>query len=406
MGLGQLLTRAATGQRITITPVIDGTDQPSVSTFVATNNLNVLSGGGSVSSWDAGMSIPGAWRATQLIADLLAALPYVPYRLPAEPDGTPERLRLPPVLEQPHPPELRFNTLHSWLLDAIWNGNAVGLVADRNAESWPTRLSPVLSDYVQVGRSRDTGRITYRVGENDYYDYQDVFHVKGPHKPGELKGKGVLQAHVETLTLARDQRRQAGSITNHGVPTGIIRSTDPKMNDTKAADLKKKWMDAQATRQPMMLNPQTDFEPISWNPEELQLVEARRLSTEELALIFGLPGYYLNVENSSRVYSNVSAENLQLLRFSSVRGWLARFEGALSGLLPRGTVVTADLDETLLRPDIVTRYQVYRRANATDELLSGDEIRRMEGRRPLPPKPAPPAPAPGEPPPEGGAGAS
>jgi len=396
MGLGQLLTRAATGQRVTVTPVTDGVEGTPTSMFIATNNLNALAGGGGVSSWDAGMGIPAAARATILIADLLAALPYVPFR---ERWGQPpERLPTPPVLEQPHPPELAFDTLASLVMDYLWNGNGVAVITARDAEARPTAYSPRPAPTVKVGRDSATNRVTYQTGPTTFYDYTDVLHLKGPCKPGELVGKGVLQWHLETLTLARDQRRQATSITRHGVPTGLIRSTDPKMTPAKAAGLKADWMTAQETRTPMVLNPQTDFEPIAWNPEELQLVEARKMSTEDIALIFGLPGSYLNVPNASRTYTSVPAENLQLLRFSSVRGHLARLEGVQSALLPRGTRVRADLDETLLRPDIIARYELYRGANPAGVFLSTDEIRALEGRPPLTPAqraaarpPAPPA---------------
>jgi HK97 family phage portal protein len=381
MGLGRLLSRASTGTRITLTPVIDDVPGASTSTFIATNNLNVLAGAGSITSWQAGMSIPAAWRATTLIADLVAGLPFAAYRKMA--DRPIEKLPTPPVLEQPHPPEIRFCTMANWVIDLLWNGNGIGIVADRSAASVPTALSPRPAEDVQVGRDSDTGRVTYKIGST-YYDYTDVFHVKGPCKPGELRGKGILELHLETLTLARDQRRQAGAITSHGVPSGIIESSDPEMDEAKAAVLKSSWLDAQTMRVPMVTTPQTKFTPISWNPEQLQLVEARKMSKEDIALIFGLPGYYLNVEQTSRVYTNVTAENLQLLRFSSVAGHLTRFEQSLSGLLPRGTEVRADLDSTLLRPDIVTRFGAYRMANPDAVWLEEDEIREMEGRQPRP----------------------
>lgn len=397
-GIGRAMTRAATGQRVTLTPVTNGVDGSPTSTFIWANTLSGTSWPGLGDSWSQGMSIPSAWRAATLIADLLAGLPYHAYRKLA--DRPVERLDnpRPPVLEQPHPPDIAFDTLHAWILDLLWNGNGIGIVASRDFRGVPTALSPVMADQVTIGRSETTGRVTYRIGGAEF-DYTDVFHLKGPHKPGELRGKGVLELHMDSLALARDQRAQASGISGAGVPSGIIKSADPDLDDAGAADLKTKWMTATVTRVPMVLNPQTEFEPISWNPEEMQLVESRRLSTEDMALIFGLPAYYLNVANGAKDYANVQDENLQLLRFSSVAGHLARVEGTYSALLPRGTVVRADLDDTILRPDVKTRFEVYAIGKATGIYPDPNEQREWEGLPPmaapepeLPPEPDPDAP--------------
>jgi HK97 family phage portal protein len=200
---------------------------------------------------------------------------------------------------------------------------------------------------------------------------------------------GVLEAHMETLNLAASQQRQASAITNHGVPTGIIKSANPDLTDGEALQLKATWMANQATRTVQVINADTDFEPLSWNPEQLQLVEARKFTLGELELIFGLPVGWLGGMTNARQYSNIEQDAINLLRFA-LGGHLARFEQTLSLAFPRGTEVRANLD-AILRSDTKTRYEAHRIALGSDApFLSVDEVREIEHRAPLPDKPMEP----------------
>lgn len=385
MGLGKLLAPRTDGEQTraagsVFQTVIDGTpiDYPA-------------------SIYRGGMSIPGGWRAANLIADLLGGVPWFAYRRRS---GRPVELLdpTPLLLEQPAPPDVRMTTFSSWGLDLVWHGNAVGIIAARNAQGTPTAVYPVPADQVGVRRVTDAkfsplpvGEIEYSVGRLRGLSPYDVIHIKGPCAPGGLRGMGVLEAHLEgTLNLAHEQAKQAASISHHGVPTGILKSQNPDLTAPEAADLKAGWLASQQNRTIAVLNATTDFSPLSWNPEELQLVEARKFTLHELALIFGLPLSFLGVEQSSRTYTNVEQEAINLIKFT-LGGHLARFEQTLSLAFPRGTVVKADLD-SILRADTLTRYQAHQ-IGLSSGFLTTDEVREIEDRPPLPEQPDP-APAP------------
>jgi len=337
-----------------------------------------------------GMSVPGAWRASLQISDLLGSVPWHAYRERGA--GPIERLTpTPPLLDQPNPAETRMSTFSSWALDLVWEGNAVGIVAARNLMGWPTAVLPVPADMVMVRRvglganagGLPVGSVEYNIGGQSFGP-ADIVHIKGPSAPGELRGMGVLECHLSTLTLARDQASQADSVSRHGVPTGLLKTTNPDATEQDLRDAKTAWMNAQAERTIASLNATTEFEPLSWNPEELQLVEARKFTLHELALIFGLPLYFLGADQSSRTYSNIEQEGLNLLKFS-LGGHLARFEQTLTMHMPRGTFAKASLD-AILRADTLTRYQAH--AIAIDKrFLTVDEVRALEDRAPLPDQP-------------------
>jgi phage portal protein BeeE len=97
--------------------------------------------------------------------------------------------------------------------------------------------------------------------------------------------------------------------------------------------------------------------------------------------MFGVPARFLNVETTTRTYSNLESESIDMIRYTA-SGDLQRFEQALSNLLPRGTWVKANLD-SLLRPDTEARYRAHK-IGLDANFLTIDEVRDLEDLPPLP----------------------
>lgn len=378
MGLGRLLSRSTV---ITAKDTVTG----ALATFTIVDNL--APDWPSSDAYRGAMSIPGAWRAATLLSDLLGEMPWDALR--QLPGRVEEKIApRPPLLEQPAPPDTRMTTFSSWGLDEIWHGNAVGVIAARNGAGWPTAVLPVPATMVGVRRITpymDTplpvGALEYQIGRLRL-GHQDVIHIKGPCAPGAVRGMGVLEAHLNTFNLAAEQNRQAQSISRHGVPTGVLTTTNPDSTPDDMAAAKTKWLEAQRDRTVAALGPTIDFKPLSWNPEQLEMVEARKFTLTELELIFGLPVGWLGGQTSSRTYSNIEQDAVNLLKFS-LQSHVSRFEQTLSLAFPRFTVVRANLD-AVLRADTLTRYQAHTLASGGQPFLTVDEIREMEHRGPMP----------------------
>jgi HK97 family phage portal protein len=370
----------------------------AITEFAIIDGQQVFGNGGGPNTYRGGMAIPGAWRSALLLSDLLGSVPWHGFRQRA---GRPVEMLTPtpPLLEQPSPPDSRMTTFSSWALDLIWEGNAVAVIVALSA-GWPTAVLPVPARMVgvrRVGRESlsqlPVGSIEYQIGTRTFGP-NEVIHFKGPCEPGAVRGLGVLEAHLsETLALVQEQQRQARSVSQHGVPTGVLKVSNPDATEQDLKDAKAGWMATQATRTIAALNSTTDFQPLSWNPEELQLVEARRYSLTDLELIFGLPVGWLGGMNSARQYSNIEMDAVNLLKFT-MAGHLARFEQTLSLAFPRGTTVKANLD-SVLRADTLTRYQAHQ-IGLSGGFLTTDEVRELENRPPMPDKPLEPDPFAGE----------
>ena len=381
MGLGALAHRAHVNVNVTTTN--EAGQVLGADVFTITDGL--------IPSWSAtpyrgAMNLPGAWRAAIIAADLLGGLPWEAYE--SGPAGVPVVAPdQPPVLTKPAPPDARVTTLSSWALDYIWNGNAVSLKGPATPAGDVSALAPVPLGNVAIGRAgRDVGGFvrgepTYRIG-NGVYHADEVVHIKGPCEPGALRGLGALEVHLAgALRTALELQRQAGDLDISGVPTGTLKVNAPDLTADEAGVIRRNWLASQRSRTVAILNDVTDFQPLAWNPTEAQLLDARKFSLHEIALIVGIPLYFLGVPAGSETYSNVEQEGIVLTRYH-MNGAIKRFEAALTDCMRPGRVVFADLNDAL-RADTLTRFQAWE-LGIRGRILTPNEARAREGLGPLP----------------------
>jgi HK97 family phage portal protein len=328
------------------------------------------------------MSIPGVWRGVTLISDAIGQLPLHAYRKNGQ-YVNPQPL----LLERPVPTETRMETLSAMVSALLVHGNYIAILGAPGANGYPDQFYPVNPARVSVIR-RD-GEIYYKIYDHEHnpveYRSDEILHIKGFSQPGDLVGYGILAAQRQSLGGAIAVQTYAQRYFNGGaVPNVVIESTDPDLSQEKAEQLKFQWMQHYGgiNHAPPVLNETTKIKEISHNARDSQLIEARTFSLTEIANILGLPGYYLGAPNSSRTYSNVSEENLQLVRWS-LMPWIARIEQKLTDYLPRGQYVKFNLD-ALLRPDTKSRYEAHKIALESG-FLTVDEVREIEDLDPMEP---------------------
>lgn len=296
------------------------------------------------------IGIPPVWRSVTLLSGLIGALPLHAFR--DRGDGPAARLvNTPPMLADPSAGhDTRITTVSTWVVDYLLDGNAMAVVASRNSAGWPTSWYPVPAAWVGVrpvlgatvydSFGRVLSPVEYAIGDQ-IYSPADVLHVKGLVLPGELRGIGVLEAACKTFETARKQECQANNVADHGVPAGTIESTNPDITVAQLRQAKDLWRETAGDGAIRALAPGTKFTPISWRPDEAQMLEARQFSTQQFAMLFGLPLRYLATEVGGLTYSAPGPDGIDLLKFT-VDQILVRFEQELSRHMPRGTTALFD----------------------------------------------------------------
>lgn len=138
-----------------------------------------------------------------------------------------------------------------------------------------------------------------------------------------------------------------------------------------------------------------------FNPEQLQLVQAREFAITEIARLTGIDTEEFGVSTTSRTYFNAFDRTQSFIQFT-LNSYMRAIEQRLSmdDVSPRGYKARFKVDD-LFRADTLARYQAYEIGERVGA-ITDVEIRESEGRPPLTaadkPKPAPvpaalPAPA-------------
>jgi phage portal protein BeeE len=351
------------------------------------------------------LSVPGAWRASTMLSDLFAQMPFHSFRSSGD-GGEVATPRNAPILDAPAGSrEDPLTVFASWGMDYLWDGNAVGVYTGRYQNGLPIAVLPVpVSDVgvrMQIKQNAPGDRLPQYTGRREYsiggivFDESEIFHVKGPCKPGSDRGLGVLETQLAALTLSRDLENQADAVSLHGVPTGLLKSVNPEADPADLKVAKAAWIESQRNRTIAALGPNIDFEPLAWNPEEMQLVEARKFSLTQLELMFGLPVGWLGGSTPSRTYSNVEQDAVNLIKFSALAGMIAKFESVMTNKwLPRGQTAKGNRD-AVLRSDTMTRYQAHALAlgrkawKTVNEVRGNENLAPVEGGDELPTAPEP-----------------
>jgi HK97 family phage portal protein len=320
------------------------------------------------------LGIPAIYRGITLISDAIGALPLCAYRNKRKVVPTPQ------ILMRPVPNETRMETISAMAAALIVHGNYIAVLGEPGANGLPDSIYPVSPDRVEV--SKANGRITYKIDEKSY-DQSEIMHIKNFTMPGDLVGKGILAVAKQALGKEIAINEYASRYFDGGVnPTAVIKSANPDLTQEEADALKNAWMAMYSSRNrsPVVMNSTTDFEVLSSNAAESQLVEAQTAGLTEAANILGLPPYFLGSPNSSRTYSNVEQENLQLVKWS-IQPIAERIEAAFSDLLVRGQIAAFEY-ESLLKTDTASRYDAYAVA-LSNGFLTVDEVRDYENLDPM-----------------------
>jgi HK97 family phage prohead protease len=335
---------------------------------------------------------PAVLRGRNLICTPIGALTWAAYRSNQQ-HTTPE------LLAQPERDIPRSVTMSYTVEDLLFEGTAWWRVTEWMGEaltSFPKHVRRLEPRSVQ--QRKDNKTYVSRDGslQGDSYDYIDdreLIRFDSPADGVLIVGGGAIM----TL-LMLDNRAYVSA--NNPVPEGYFTpkdGVDPFDDDpdADATDEEKdaaftaskflnQWAAKRLTESTAYVPGGLDYEQLAWDPEKLQLAEARQHAVLEIARLFGLDSEDLAVSTTSRTYLN--AESKRRDRIDFVLGmYINAIADRLSmgDVTPRGQVVRADVDAFAMT-DTKARWEAYKIALDIG-LLDEDEIREREGMPPLTP---------------------
>lgn len=321
---------------------------------------------------DTALHLTTVWSCVRLISETIATLPLPVYRI--DKNG-----RKNPAYDHPLYPVL--HDMPNWNMTAceFWECMVASICLWGNAYAKKTytkagkltELDPLRPDWMHVYRNARNA-IVYRYpdatsagGFRDYRE-EEIFHLKGFGNNG-LTGLSPISYARHSLGNAMAIEQAAGSaFKNMVAPIGVLTSDQllsKAQQDQYLAGLADKFQGAMNAGKIMPLMAGFKFQPVSINPEDMQMLESRAFSVEEICRIFRVPPFMVGHHEKSTSWGTGIEQQLIAFQALALRPYLVRIEQAIRKSLispEEWGQVTAEFNlEGLLRADSHGRAEFY-----------------------------------------------
>lgn len=229
---------------------------------------------------------------------------------------------------------------------AAWSmyayGDAFLLITSRYANGFPsgwTVLDPI-SMNVQIV----DGQRVYRQ-QQQLLNSEDVVQISRDPRGG-LIGTSALASYASQAwgMLGASELGRTMS-AGGGVPNAVLKSTR-KLDETQARALQAQWMNSRARAgvgAPAILPPDVSFEQLSFNANDLALLDVLQYDARAISSAFSVPAFMLNMPLEGGLTYQNPETLFEVWWRSELRPAAGRIQRALSAqMLPRGSWVEYD----------------------------------------------------------------
>lgn len=275
------------------------------------------------------------------------------------------------LLEQPEVGIPRSVTLIRTFEDLWFEGVAWWQIIEYGWHGFPTRVKRLDPTTVTV---RQDGKVYTTTAGNsgvawDWVPDADLIRFDGPND-------GVLVAGARAIRTALKLDSSASKYADGNQPLDYFTPKDGY--DPEQGDLDEfmgDWDVARSQHATGYVPSWVDYKTAGWNPQQLQLAEARQHAALELARAMGLGPEDLGIPVPTNTYFNAFDRKQHRLQ-NTLRAFIVAFEDRLSmnDVTPRGYSVRLNLSD-LLRSDDQARMTVASQGMFA-KVLNPDEARR------------------------------
>lgn len=229
--------------------------------------------------------------------------------------------------KRPNSRMTRFTMMKLLVTDMLLNGNGYLYINRKSGQV--SELIYVPSSYVQIIEPKNlTDLPEYNVRFIGRVPAKDMIHILNFTADG-IKGISTLENARRALSIASDAENTAQGFYRGGANiSGVLKSSAPLTKKQKE-DIKSAWTTAfnpvnGTPNSVALLEANLDFQPISINPRDAQLLDSRQFSVIEIARFFNISPVLLGDLTKSS-YSTTEAANLAFLT-ETLQPLLQKFE--------------------------------------------------------------------------------
>ena len=314
------------------------------------------------------MLLSAVYRCTEVISDSVAQLPLEPYRIDS--DGCKIKFTSHPTYNllnrEPNKNMSKFTFLKTMVVSMLLTGNAYALI-ERDEKGNAKALYYIPTELVTILKPQTiTDTISYSItGMKNVVEDCNMIHILNFTSDG-YEGVSTLTYARKTLGLAMDAEANAEGFFKGGANVaGILKSNAPLTTKQKES-LKSSWNSAfnGNTGTPngvAVLDADLDFQAVTVNPSDAQLLETRQFNVIDICRFFGVsPVKAFDLSKSS--YNTIEQMQLAFLT-DTLQPLLEKFEGEFQRKLykpsEKDNVVVRFSTAPLLRADKQSQANYY-----------------------------------------------
>lgn len=280
------------------------------------------------------MLLSAVYRCVEVISDSIAQLPLEPYKTDSK--GYKIKFTNHPTYKilnrEPNKNMTKYTFLKIMVHSMLLTGNAYAYI-ERDGKGNCVALHFIPNDLVTVLKPQNLkDRVTYSVtGLKNIVEDCNMVHILNYTIDG-FEGISTLQNARNTLSLAADAEANAEGFFKGGANVaGILKSSSP-MTTKQKEGLKSSWNSAfsGATGTPngiAVLDADLDFQAVTINPADSQLLETRAFNVVDICRFFGVsPVKAFDLSKSS--YNTIEQMQLAFLT-DTLQPLLEKFEEEL-----------------------------------------------------------------------------
>ncbi len=259
------------------------------------------------------------YRCVEVISDSVAQLPLEPYKIDSS--GYKLKFTSHPTYRllnaEPNSRMTRFTFIKTLIVSTLLKGNGYAFIERDNLGN-ATALHYIPSDLVTIIPPKTLkDNVAYSVtGLSNIIEACNMIHILNFSYDG-ITGISTLAHAKNTLGLSADSEAHASGFFKGGANLAGILKVQSNLTSKQKSDLKNSWQTAfsPSTGQPngvAVLEGNMEFQPITVNPTDAQLLETRQFNVIDICRFFGVsPVKAFDLSKSS--YSTVEATNLSFL---------------------------------------------------------------------------------------------
>lgn len=286
------------------------------------------------------MSVPTIVRARGAIVNTLSPLPLELW------SSSGQRLAAPAWCIQPDPTVPRTYTMAMTIDDLIFYGFAIWQVVEvYAADGRPARFQRIDPTRVTWETNADMTKITAWLIDGIQVPKTGVGSVVQFAGTNE----GVLNYGGLTIRTAAALERAAYNYAIDPMPSGVLKNTGFDLDEEQIQNLLQNWRTARQTKATAYLANNLDYQTITFDPQKLQLNEARNYMSTELSRLMNVDAYITDAPSGESMSYNNQQDRRRDFVNTTLAGYVSVIEHTLSqeSITPRGQYIKFGLDEYL-----------------------------------------------------------